>query len=143
MERRWLLIIGGVLMACLGLARGAGGMILLMRGSTADPAIQATGTVVQLVGAFLLLLGLALVVSSAGVLVRRPVFWLAGIICTIAFVVDGAINGYLLYGKPGDKGTVVNVIVAALVVICLSVGKSALRRRAVQQSDSVDHSSGG
>lgn len=96
MQKRWLLIVGGVLMALLGLARGAGGVALLARGTAADPRIQATDATVQLAGAFLLLLGLVLVVSAAGVFIRRPSFWLAGMICTIAFVVDGAINGHLL-----------------------------------------------
>jgi len=42
-------------------------------------------------------------------------------------MIDGAINGYLLYGRPGDRGTIVNVIAAALILTSLHFGKCALR----------------
>ena len=115
-----------VLMAMLGLARAAGGLVLLTRGAAADPDIHASGSTVAAVGAVLVALGLILVAAAIGVHRRRPLFWRAGIACTIAFVIDGAINGALLYGKPGDQGTVVNVFVAAIIVAYLFRGRSAL-----------------
>lgn len=94
-----------------------------------------------MVGAFLLLLGLALIVAAVGVFRRLRSFWLFGTICTVAFVIDGAINGYVLYGQPGDQGTIVNVIVAALILACLLFGKGALRGGAAQQGDAADTAS--
>lgn len=132
MHKQRYLIVGGILMIVLGLARGGGGVVLLTRGAVVDPGIHAAGPTVAAVGAILLLLGLALVVAAIGVLRRRRPFWLLGGVCTIAFVVDGAINGYLLYGRPGDKGTVVNLVAAALILGCLLLGKGALRDRSAR-----------
>jgi len=104
--------------------------MLLTSGASIGSRIQANEPTVTLVGAGLLVLGLALVVSAMGVLLRRSrFFWTVGIACTVAFVIDGAINGSLLYGRPGDQGTVVNVILAALILICLKRGASALPPR--------------
>ena len=133
MQRHWYLIIGSVLMILLGLARGLGGLALLTQGAAADPNIQATGSAVSTVGVVLLLLGLALVAAAIGVCRRLHSFWLVGVICTVAFVADGAINGYVLYGRPGAQGTIVNVVAAALILTCLLLGKSALRNGAAQQ----------
>lgn len=122
--------LGAALMMFLGLVRAAGGVMLLTSGASIDSRIQANEPTVTLVGAGLLVLGLALVVSAMGVLLRRSrFFWTVGIACTVAFVIDGAINGSLLYGRPGDQGTVVNVILAALILICLKRGASALPPR--------------
>ena len=132
MQRRWYLIIGGVLMILLGLARGLGGLALLTHGAAADPKIQATDSAVSTVGVILLLLGLALIAAAVGVFRRLHSFWFVGVICTVAFVADGAINGFVLYGRPGGQGTIVNVIAAALILACLLLGKNALRSGAVQ-----------
>jgi hypothetical protein len=132
MKKRRYLIIGGVLMSLLGLARGVGGLVLLTRGAAADPNIQATDTAVLLAGVTLALLGSALIAAGVGVFRMLRSFWLLGIICTVAFVVDGAINGLVLYGHPGDRGTIANVIVAALILTCLLLGKSTLRDGSVR-----------
>ncbi|MBC8426589.1 hypothetical protein H8E07_20935 [bacterium] len=133
MPRSRYLIIAGFLMISLGLARGAGGLVLLTQGAAADPNIQATDTAVSTAGVVLLLLGLALIVAAIGVFRRLRPFWLVGLVCTVSFVVDGAINGFVLYGSPRDKGTIVNVVAAALILACLLLGRSALRNRAVQR----------
>ena len=126
MKGQRALRLGAVLMALLGLARAAGGILLLTRGSAADPRIHAGGPTVAAVGMVLLVLGSILLAAAVGVFVRRRLFWRIGIACTIAFVIDGGINGTLLYGKPGDQGTVVNVVVAAAILICLRAGAKAL-----------------
>ena len=127
MSARVILSLGAVLMLLLGLARGLGGLLLLIQGSATDPNISATANAVSIVGTILLLLGTALVVAAIGVWRRIRRFWLFGIVCTILFVVDGAINGYMLYGRPGQGGTLVNVTVAVLILVCLHLGRSALR----------------
>ena len=141
MTARVLLNIGAVLMVLLGLARGAGGVILLMQGPAADSTIRASAGAVSLVSAFLVLVGLALVGAAVGVFRRLRRFWLFGLICTVVFVIDGAINGYVLYGRPGGRGTLVNVILAALILGCLLAGKDALRASAAERGDATDEGS--
>ncbi len=91
-----------------------GGLVLILQGASA----------VLTVGLFLLLLGLVLITSAVGVFRRRTFFWRLGIGGTVAFVVDGAINGFVLYGQPGDRGTLVNVVAAVLILACLLVGRN-------------------
>lgn len=123
---RRMLMAGGTLMVLLGLARGAGGVVLLMRGTAADPKIHASAAAVSAVGAGLALLGLVLVVGAVGVFRRARWGWVTGIAGSLAFIVDGAINGFILYGNPTDRGTIANLAVAGLIVMCLGQGRSAL-----------------
>jgi len=134
MKGRAFLVIGGVLMGLLGIVRGGGGLILIVQGAATDPKIKASESATIAVGAFLLVLGIALVVAAFGVLRRRPWALLAGIALTIAFVVDGAINGYVLFGRPGDQGTLMNVIAAVLILVFLVIGRSELKRRAIRDN---------
>ncbi len=127
MAKRRYLIVGGVLMVLLGLARGAGGLVLLLRGAATDPNIRASASGVAGVGVALSLLGLVLIVAAVGVLRRNRRLWLVGMASTVAFVIDGAINGYVLYGRPGIGGTLANGIAAALILACLLAGRRALR----------------
>lgn len=124
---------GAGLMFLLGVARGAGGFVLISQGAAADSSIRATEGAVTAVGAVLLALGVVLVVAAVGVLLRIRLAWHLGIIATGAFVMDGAINGSVLYGRPGDRGTVVNVIAAVIIVACLVLGRSTLRQGVAQQ----------
>jgi len=116
-------------MMLLGLARGGGGIALLLRGGELDPKIQATNAAAYAVGLGLVLLGGVLIASGLGLLRGVRVFWTVGVAAVLVFVVDGAINGYVLYGHPGDRGTVVNMITAALIVTCLVLGKEGLPSR--------------
>jgi len=127
MERRWLLIVGGSLMAALGVVRGVGGLALLLRGPALDPNIRASAGATALLGGVLLVLGLLLVVAALGVFRGLCGYWRLGLIATAAFVVDGAINGLLLYGRLGAGGTVANLVAAVLIIAALLLGRSALR----------------
>ena len=118
--------IGGALMVLLGLARGAGGAALLVRGGAADPNIHAGRAAVASVGVSLALLGMLLVVSGIGVMRRRRLYWLVGAVATIAFVLGGLMNGAVLYGRPGGAGTALNVVAAGAIVACLWLGRGAL-----------------
>lgn len=130
MNKRGFLIAGGILMILLGLVRGAGGLMLVMRGSAVNPAIHATGPVTAVLGAVLLLLGLGLIVAGGGMFARPKRFWAPGIIFTMAFLIDGAINGTLLYGRPGAGGTFANALVAILILACLLAGRRAVEKSA-------------
>lgn len=116
----------GVMMVLLGAARGAGGVVLVARGGAADPKIQAAGAAVVSAGASLLLLGALLVVAGVGTFMRRRTAWVLGALATIAFVMGGAVNGTVLYGKPAVMGTAINVVAAAAIIACLLAGRGAL-----------------
>jgi hypothetical protein len=55
-------------------------------------------------------------------------FWILGIAATVPFVIDGAINGYFLFGRPGEGGTIANIVAAILIIGCLWVGRSAFAK---------------
>jgi hypothetical protein len=136
-----ILYMGAAFMVLLGFARGAGGLVLLGTGAAADPRIRASAAAVSAVGATLLLVGLALVVAAAGMFRRLRRFRLLGMISTGAFVVDGAINGYVLYGRPGGWGTVGNLAVAAVILACLVLGGDALPDSVARPDDAADDAS--
>lgn len=124
---RVFLTIGGVLMAGLGLLRGAGGVALLARGAALDERIHASGATVVTAGLTLVVLGVALVGAAIGVLRRSRLAWLAGILLTLAFVMGGILNGMALYGRPAAAGTLANVAAAALIIGSLWLGRRELR----------------
>lgn len=128
MNGRAALIVGAVLMILLGIARGAGGIVLLVQGPSTDPRIRATEATVAVLGVVLVLLGAAIVATGLGVLRRNRRAWAWGIWLVIAFVIDGAINGYVFFGRPGEQGTVGNLVAAALIVSSLLLGRRALTR---------------
>jgi len=126
MHNRSFLIIAAVLMILLGLARGAGGVLLLVQGRVADPAILASSPLLQILAAALVAIGLVEIMAAVGTLKLKRSYWLLGIVVTVLFVVDGAINGYFFYGQPGDIGTAVNLAVAFLILLTLFLGRKAL-----------------
>jgi len=126
MRQRWFLLAAAALMAALGFVRGGGGLALVLRGPALDPAIRAGSGATALVGGALLLLGLLLLVAAVGVFRRARRFWWLGLVATIAFVVDGLINGLVLYGRPGAGGTAANLVAAILILACLALGRAGL-----------------
>ena len=119
------LLIGGILMILLGLARGAGGVILLLHGGETLENIIASPEAVRMVAVGLITIGALEVISAIGVFLRKRRMWILGFVVTVAFVIDGAINGYILFGRPGDQGTLVNSIIALLIIVCLMMGRRA------------------
>ena len=117
---------GAALMLLLGLARGIGGMMLMVGGAKPDPEIRAGGTEIVATAAVLMLLGLSLAVASAGVFRRQRMAWLVGAVLTVAFVLGGVVNGFVLYGRPRAIGTLGNLVVAAAIILCLWRGRPAL-----------------
>lgn len=122
------IIIGAVLMILLGLLRGIGGVTLLIQGKNMLPNIIASENIITILAIGLILIGLFEIISAIGILRLKRIFWISGIVITIAFVIDGAINGYFLFGKPGNRGTMVNSIVAILIIGCLLIGRKAFSK---------------
>ncbi len=120
------LTIASILMILLGTVRFAGGALLLALGRSSSPQIRASDGAIAAVGVFLLAIGVAEAAAGVGVMLLRRRFWVLGIVTTIAFVIDGAVNGTILFGSPGVAGTVSNVIVASAILILLYSGRGAL-----------------
>jgi hypothetical protein len=127
-------MIAAVLMALLGVARGGGGVLLLLQAGATMPEIVAGDGTVRVLGALLVAIGLLEVVSAIGVWRLDRRFWLLGIAVTVAFVVDGAVNGWLLFGRPGEAGTLVNVVVASVIIGCLWATRRSFVPRAASRA---------
>jgi hypothetical protein len=125
MKRPKFIIISAVLMILLGLARGIGGITLLIQGKNTLSNIIASENIIQILAIGLILIGLLEIISAIGIWRLNRTFWILGIIVTIAFVIDGAINGHFLFGRSGDQGTIVNSIAAILIISCLLLGRRA------------------
>ena len=120
------LIIAAVLMIILGLARGIGGIVLLLEGKSTLPDIKTNETVLIFLAVGLIIIGVMEIITAVGIYLLKKKFWMLGIIITVLFVIDGAINGYFLFGRPGAQGTVVNLIAAIIIITFLLLSKKSI-----------------
>ncbi len=109
-----------VLMILLGLLRSIGGAVLLIKKNLADPLIISSPRNAIFCGIGLLAIGIAEIISAAGIIAGKKIFLIAGILFTLIFVADGMINGYVLYGAPMDKGTIMNISAAVIIISLLA-----------------------
>jgi hypothetical protein len=114
---------GGVLLVALGIARGLGGTLLLLHGSVTDRAITAPPGVVSGVGCGLVAVGVLALAAGTAALLRRRGSILLGIAAIAAFLIDGVLNGWLLFGSPRWIGAAVNLAVGALIAGMLLAGR--------------------
>ena len=109
MKRDLICTIGAIVGLLTGLGRGIGGLTLLS-GSSLD----------FMLGIGLILIAVLLVVSAIGLIIKqdrgRKKWLTAGI---ILFWIDGVINGFMLYGSPQIAGQIINLIIVAVVLVCL------------------------
>ena len=99
--------------------------MLLVQGPEAVDSTRVSPGIAGLLGAGLLLVAFGALIAGVGVLRMRPWAWRLSWVIPIVFVLDGALNGYLLFGRPGDRGTVVNIIFAGLIFGALWLGRGA------------------
>jgi hypothetical protein len=119
---------GAILLLLLGVIRGAGGVML----ATSGPGLVDSGRVdaatARLLGGGLILVGLVAAAARQGSMLRRAWGRTLGLAAIVLFVVDGLINGTMLFGKPGEGGTIVNAVAAVLILACLVRGRAATLR---------------
>lgn len=121
--------MAGVLLIALGIARGLGGTLLILHGPALDSGMAAPPEVAAWVGLGLIAVGLLALASGAGVLLGRRGSIPLGVVAVVAFLVDGAVNGWLLFGRPRVPGTLLNLATAALILAFLLAGRRSLRER--------------
>jgi len=128
-ETRYWLILSAVCMIFVALMRGMGGVLLLLKQSDLDTGtkITASQTGILLVGAGLIIIALMFIISAIGVLRLRYFFWKLGIVTTILFIIEGAVNGLVLYGRPLEAGTLINISAAAVILLLLFMGRNAVQ----------------
>lgn len=120
---------GAILLLLLGVIRAAGGVMLAATGPDLVESTRIDETTGRLLGGGLVVVGLVAALASIGCMRRRAWGWGLGLVAIALFVADGLLNGTLLFGRPGDGGTMVNAAAAILILICLLRGKPALRER--------------
>lgn len=123
-----VLRVGAVLLLLLSLARGAGGIVLILQGQDAVPDAKATDAALIAIGAGLLAVAVLGIFAALQIFRRNEGFFRIGVIALAAFVVDGLVNGMLLFGQPTDSGTLANVVAAALILGCLLLGRAGTPR---------------
>jgi len=116
-----------VLLLLVGVARTLGGIALMLHGRAADPAIVAAPSTVLLLGAILTAIGTLGVLCGIGVWRRDRPAWIGGLVFAPLFLLDGVVNGWLLFGAPRPIGTLSNAVVAAVMLALLIPGRTLLR----------------
>ena len=123
-------ITSGVLLLLLGLARGAGGIALMVRGpglvqadAVSATAATAVGVGLGVVGALCLLAGAVAVAGLRGGVVLT-------LVALALFVIGGLVNGTVLFGAPRIAGVVGNTLAAAVIAALAVMGRGSERRRA-------------
>lgn len=109
-------IAAAVLLILLGLARGIGGIVLAMGKPQPLESALVGPSVARVLGMGLLVVALLAFVAAIGLFARRVWAPTVALVAPTLFVLDGALNGYLLFGKPGAGGTLGNVFVAVAII---------------------------
>jgi len=111
MKKRYQVTASSLLMIIIGLLRSFGGISLLKQGNQIDTKVPIIASSGQLngVGTGLLIVGILLIVAAVyfwSSLTRRSWF-----ICWIAltvFLLNGLVNGFVLFGHPLAQGQIIN-----------------------------------
>ena len=118
---------GALLLLIVGAARGLGGVALLLHGRAADSAILAAPSTVIALGAALVAVGALGLLFGIGVWRRSRLAWAGGLAFGPLFVLDGLLNGSVLFGSPRPVGTISTTAVAIALLALLIAGRAALR----------------
>lgn len=123
--------IAAFLLILLGLIRGAGGMLLLKGGKDLDLGMPIVATDGQLaIAGYNLIIVCALMVIAGLVLTARhdKASWIFAWVSIALFLVNGVVNGILLFGHPLISGQLINFAISGLIALLLVWSKQALRK---------------
>lgn len=129
MRTKIWLYLAAVWMVLIGIFRGAGGLLLIIKGRDLPTPLPITGTPTQV-----LLGGLSLAIVSIVLIIAAFFLWrkmqlLAWTLsrwALILFLGGGLLNGYFLFGNPQMQGQTINFIAAIVPYLFLHLGKPAL-----------------
>lgn len=127
--KRYFLYLAADLMIFVGIFRGIGGVSLLLKGTSvkSNVSISATGSQTLLVGIGLVVVLLFMIAAGVLLMKRRSYkWWIVSWIATAFFLIDGVINGFILFGAPSFQGQIINLVAAMLIFISLVIGKKDL-----------------
>ncbi len=131
MKKTWL-VIASILMILVGILRGYGGFLLIIRGKmlTTGLEISASGNQTIIAGSGLIIVLILFLISAFFLLKdQSKTGWNTGWFAITFFILDGLLNGYLLFGAPRIQGQLINVIAGILIGISLILGRKALKNR--------------
>ena len=124
------LMIAGVLMIFTGALRGIGGFVLMLypERSLSAGTVSATPGQLVFIGAGLVVVMCVLIITAYLLMTRQTrKWWNLSWIALGLFLVDGLINGFLLFGKPNLNGQSINLTAAVLVAVNLMFAREALK----------------
>lgn len=113
--RHWATTTAAILLLLLGLARGAGGVVLAVQGPATVDSLRVTLPTARLLGAGLIAVAALAIVAAASLLRQKPGALRLTLGVLLLFLLDGALNGSLLFGRPDDAGSLVNLAAAAII----------------------------
>jgi hypothetical protein len=122
-SRHWATTAASALLLLLGLARGAGGVILALRGPSVVGSTRIPPFIAGVLGLDLVFIAALAIVAAFRLFSRRPQALTFVLIVLLAFLAGGALNGYLLFGRPADGGTMVNLAAAAAIGTLAWIGE--------------------
>lgn len=106
-----LVVIGAILAVLVGIGRGIGGFTLAI--SSGSSVEKAVGTGLIVVALWLIVTGGVFAISRSGSMRK----WLT--IGVVLFLIDGLVNGFILFGAPLLNGQLINISLSALILICI------------------------
>jgi len=121
------IIVGSTLMIILAIARFIGGLVLIIEGTNLelDQRMIASSNEAKMVGIGLILVSIILVRSAIGMLKSNYFYWKIGLFAIILFILDGLINGFILFGQPLEKGTIINITASVIIVLAMLIGRKS------------------
>lgn len=117
-------ITAAVLLALLAGARGVGGGLLMLRGPKTVDSTLIGFDAARWLGLGLLIIAFAALAASYGLVRRTRWGGMLAMVVPVLFVFDGALNGYMLFGRPGDGGTIVNLIAAVIILTAVLIARA-------------------
>jgi hypothetical protein len=119
-------------MILVGIFRGTGGFLLIIQGKMVNTGLEisASGNQTVIAGTGLIIVLILFLISAFFLLKdQSKTGWNTGWIAITFFILDGLLNGYLLFGAPRMQGQLINVIVGILIGISLILGRKALKNK--------------
>jgi len=123
-------IAGATLLLLLGLARGFGGVMLLVRGPALVPVTRATRDETNLLALGLFVVAYLAIWAGLAAFFRRSYSVRLAYVAVVLFVAGGVLNGLVLYGSPRPAGVAGNVAVALVIALLAFAGRRSIPRSA-------------